>query len=602
MGDIPLTLLVVLLLQASILAQKVQQPFQYSNSKAILTPKIDLFIETVLSSWNSPGGVSVAVVKQTEEHSWHVETKGYGIEKVAEEKKMDGNSLFCIASNSKLFATVAIGLLISDEDLSPRISWDTKLSDVLPEDIWKLADSIASSETTITDAMSHRIGLPRHDLMYTRTDTTDSILQRLRYLKPSASFRSTWQYNNDMYMLLAYLPTAILPGNPPFARYVKERIIDPLGLNSTTYSPLVANRSGHLADPVAREGIDAEKDIFGKGKTRVMRFPGWFLDQSEDGNFEAGPGGVIMSGKDAARWLQVLLLEGQHPETHEQIIPKEVIRKVASGITVMPTEPKYPEISDTIYGGGQMRRAYRGHNFIEHGGSTNGYRTQIIRSPDSRVGVAVFSNDENYGTQLIEVIKWRIIDSVLGLEPIDWDSRLKKEVQESHAKRLSEMKPRPTNPSSPVLPFEQLAGVYRNLGYGDISLCFANSDAKQSASCRKLLKELPTVLPGALNDTVPTLVAQWERFWSSHVKLEHFDGALFNLTTFESQPTDDDSDPCWTVKPTAVDGIITAEFAVDDDGNVGFGVTGGIWGAGPGVEGPGGDNAQQRAEVWFENV
>ena len=87
-----------------------------------------------------------------------------------------------------------------------------------------------------------------------------------------------------MYMLLAYLPTAILPGNPPFARYVKERIIDPLGLNSTTYSPLVANRSGHLADPVAREGIDAGKGIFGKGKTRVMRFPGWFLDQSEDGN------------------------------------------------------------------------------------------------------------------------------------------------------------------------------------------------------------------------------------------------------------------------------------------------------------------------------
>jgi CubicO group peptidase (beta-lactamase class C family) len=87
-----------------------------------------------------------------------------------------------------------------------------------------------------------------------------------------------------MYTLLSYLPTALLPDNLPFARYVKERVLDPLGLSSTTYSPSVAEESGHLADPIAREGIDKDKDIFGKGKTRAMRFPGWFLDEGEDGS------------------------------------------------------------------------------------------------------------------------------------------------------------------------------------------------------------------------------------------------------------------------------------------------------------------------------
>ncbi|KAK7050032.1 hypothetical protein VNI00_005464 [Paramarasmius palmivorus] len=567
----------------------------------ILTPEIDGFIEGILSSWNSPGGVSVAVVKQNDEGSWHVETKGYGIAKVAEGKKMDEDSLLCIASNSKLFTTIAAGLLVSDESLSPRISWDTKIADILPEDLWKLADPIASSETTIIDAMSHRTGLPRHDIMYTRTDTSESILRRIRHLRPSASFRSTWQYNNNMYTLLSYLPTALLPGNPPFARYVKERVLDPLGLSSTTYSPLVAEESGHLADPIAREGIDKDKDIFGKGKTRAMRFPGWFLDEGEDGSFKSGAGGVIMSARDAARWLQVLLLEGQHPETHVQVIPKEVIKKVASGITVQDAEPKHPELSNVVYGGGQSRGSYRGHNYIEHGGATTGYRTQITRLPDSKFGVAVFSNDEDYGSNFLEVIKWRIIDSVLGLEPVDWDSRAKKEVKEAYEKRISKIKPRPSNPAPPPLPLEQLAGVYRNLGYGDIELCFVGSNG-QTDSCRKVLKELPVVLPGGINEDIPTLVARWDRFWSSHVKLEHFDGAMFNVTMLESRPTDDESDPYWTATPSTGDEVHTAEFVVDDEGKVGFGITGGVWGAGPGVEGPVGESVKERAEVWFEKI
>jgi hypothetical protein len=39
------------------------------------------------------------------------------------------------------------------------------------------------------------------------------------------------------------------------------------------------------------------------------------------------------------------------------------------------------------------------------------------------VGVAVFSNEENYGTQVLNVVLWKIIDHVLGLEPIDWNER-----------------------------------------------------------------------------------------------------------------------------------------------------------------------------------
>ncbi|THU84499.1 beta-lactamase/transpeptidase-like protein [Dendrothele bispora CBS 962.96] len=576
--------------------QHVQsQPGSTWGKDNILTPKIDAFIEGILRSWNSAAGISVAIVRQREDGKWKTETKGYGFARV-DGTRMSEDSLVCIASNSKLFDALATGLLISNKSLS--LTWDTKVVEVVPE--WGLLDPISSAETTITDAMSHRTGLPRHDLMYGRTDNTSSILQRLRYLRPSASFRSTWQYCNNMYTLLSHLPT-ILVGKP-FARYVKDNIFVPLNLTSTTYSVDIARASGRLADPICRDGVNKDEDIFGAGKTRAALYPNWWLDGSEDGNYKSGAGGVIMNAKDAARWLQVLLLEGRNPDNGAQVIPTDVIRKLASGITVQQPKPDYPELSPIVYGGGQSRGTYRGHEYIEHGGSTIGYKTQITRFPWAKLGVAVFSNDDMYGSNFHEIIKWRLVDEALGLEPVDWDTRYKSSVKSAYAKHKSSALPRPSKPTPPSVSFVELSGRYRNLGYGDIELCFfsSNSTEFQSDGCKSLTEQQPLILPGAVEEDVPTFIAHWNKSWSSHLKLTHFDGSLFNLTALDSRPTLDPIDPYWTYNFSEGE-IPTAEFASDTEG-LGFGITGGFWGAGAGVEDPVGDGVLERAEVWFEKV
>ncbi|KAL0579080.1 hypothetical protein V5O48_002922 [Marasmius crinis-equi] len=590
-----------LVLPLAACAQRTQSPFRSDPpySAQILTPEIDGFIERILSSWNSPGGVSVAVVHlEDPDGKWRVETKGYGIAKLEGGKRMTEDSLFCIASNSKHFTSLSTGLLISNKSLPTPITWNTKIKSILG-DLWDLGNPIATSESTITDAMSHRTGLPRDDLMYTRTDTTESILKRLRHLKLSAGFRETWQYNNNMYALLAHLPSVLHPSRPSFALYVKEHIFEPLGLDSTTYSPRVARESGNLADPLAREGVNRTEDIFGKGKPRAMRFPGWFLDEGEDGSYKSGAGGVIMSAKDAAMWLQVLLLEGKNPRTSEQVIPSDIIRKIAFGITVQKGEPTFPELSPVVYGGGQARGVYRGHNFIEHGGATTGYRTQMTRLPDSKLGVAVFSNDDDHGSFFIEVIKYRIIDTALGLSAIDWDSRYKDLVRDSYEKLRSRMIPRPSDPAPPPAPFKSFTGRYVNGGYGAMELCFLDG-SRQSPSCQDVINELPIVLPGAVDSSVPTLIAKWDRFWSTHIKLEHFDGALFNVTVLESRPTDREDDPYWVAEPFG-DAIVTAQFVVDGDNVGGFGLFGGFWGAGPQVRNAEG-GLREEAEVFFDKL
>ncbi|KAJ6600442.1 beta-lactamase/transpeptidase-like protein [Mycena vulgaris] len=300
-----------------------------SDAPQILTPEVDAFINNVLAEWNTPGGAGVAVVRMKTEGGWSVEMKGYGIAK-SDGTKVSPDTIFSIASNSKLFDILATGLLISNQSLNPQISWTTKLASILPD--WKLMDPVASAESTITDLMSHRTGLPSNDYSLSASEDLPSLIKRLRYLKPSASFRDNLQYNNLMYAVLSYLPTALLPDHPPFARYVKEHIFDPLQMNSTTYSFAVANATGKMADGFSRTDVNTSANPLGAGTPRVLPFilPGG----GEDGTVLSGPGGILTSVRDAAKWLQMLLLDGQHPIMNTTIIPAEAIQKVATGVSL----------------------------------------------------------------------------------------------------------------------------------------------------------------------------------------------------------------------------------------------------------------------------
>lgn len=102
-------------LLASVVSE--QTPFSSLSSTGlvhwqdeILTAEIDSFIQDTLSEWNSPGGVSVAMVRKTIDGSWNIETKGYGIA-TEDGSRVTADTLFCIASNSKESAPSSSDLL-----------------------------------------------------------------------------------------------------------------------------------------------------------------------------------------------------------------------------------------------------------------------------------------------------------------------------------------------------------------------------------------------------------------------------------------------------------------------------------------------------------
>ncbi|KAF7297526.1 Beta-lactamase class penicillin binding protein [Mycena indigotica] len=571
-------------------------------SEPVLDAKLDSAIEKILADFHSPAGVGIAIVRKDAGGEWAVQAKGYG-NATLRGMQATGDTLWAIGSNSKLFDVLATGLLVANESLRTRITWETKLVDVVPE--WGLMDPVADRESTIIDIMSHRTGLPPHDIIIP-SDTVPDTIRRLRYLRPSTGFRNKWQYNNHMYTVLSYLPP-LLTGIP-FETYVEDNIFKPLGMSDTTYYSTVAEATGRLSQGIERDGANRTADVFAPGTPRALPF---WMPNGAPGHVMSGAGAIISSARDIATWIQMLLNEGKHPYENTTVIPASAIRRVSGGIMVTDPVAAFPELSPKVYGGAQWRGTYRGFGqclalgisyhaddtieYIEHGGTTFGHHSQITRVPSQNFGVAVLTNDDSLGGYLVSAIRWRLLDELLGLEPINWTARFHAAMTKAFHSTPKAI-PRSSNATLPTIPFPDLAGMYTDLGYGTMELCFS---PESSTSCNELLQEWPTILPGTLNSSIPTLVARWPIvFGLSHIKLEHFSGNVFNLTILGSRKIDDPDKPFFP--KVIADVSMQAEFALDGP-KLGVGLCG-VWGPGDDIEAPEGSSVKDKAEVWFEKL
>lgn len=113
----------------------------------------------------------------------------------------------------------------------------------------------------------------------------------MRYLRPSAEFRQTFQYNNLMYESLSYLPELFL--NQAFEAYVDQHLFQPLNMSSSTYSVKEAEECETLADGFQWHMRDFTRGING---TRRATVPYFFRPGRE--RIWAGAGGVLSSARD----------------------------------------------------------------------------------------------------------------------------------------------------------------------------------------------------------------------------------------------------------------------------------------------------------------
>ncbi|KKM78492.1 hypothetical protein LCGC14_1359400 [marine sediment metagenome] len=348
------------------------------------------FVGRMMDRWGVPG-LAVAVVQGGRT----VLAEGFGLCDRKSKRQVTPRTLFPIASATKAFTATALGILLDDG----KIQWDLPVRDYLPG--FRLADPVATERATVRDLLCHRTGLPRHDnAWYGLTLSRAELFDRLRHLPPSADFRARWQYQNMMFMVAGLVVAAV--AGRTWEQFVRERILDPLGMTGTNFGAAEALAQADHALPYKRSG------------RRVARTH--FDDVSS-----LGPaGGINSNAIDMARWLTMNLSGGRIGR--RRIISAKALAAIHTPQIPVPEPPQWPELLHGAYAMGWQVQPYRGHPTIWHGGLVNGFQTRVTLLPRLKAGVAVMTNMMGHPVQLL--LAYRACDRLLGLRPLPWTRRL----------------------------------------------------------------------------------------------------------------------------------------------------------------------------------
>ncbi|GCE51397.1 CubicO group peptidase (beta-lactamase class C family) [Thermosporothrix hazakensis] len=398
------------------------------------------FVHSILQDWKVPGA-AVAIIQNDE----ILLSQGFGQRNRAEGLEVTSETLFPIGSCTKAFTTAAIALLVDEG----RLDWDTPVKAYLPS--FKLYDTFATERLTPRDLVSHRSGLPRHDLMwYNSTHTRKELFDRLQYLEPNKDLRQLWQYQNLMYMVAGYL-VGELTGQT-WEEFVQKRIFEPLGMTQSFFSIEQAREQGQCSHPYIHLNDEVKEMAFYAAQGAI-----------------APAGAIVSSIKDMSRWISLQTNGGKIGET--QLISEAQIAQMHSPQMVMPETNKYAELTNSTYGMGWFLHTYRGHKMVEHGGNIDGFSSLVTILPQKNIGIVVLTNLQV--NPVPSILTYNIIDRLLGLEAVPWNERFRKEFDEMKAagtkgkEKSEEDRVQGTSPSHPL---EAYTGDFEHPGYGTISI------------------------------------------------------------------------------------------------------------------------------------
>ncbi len=409
---------------------------------------LDAHIARMLSEWRSPG-CALAVVKDGEV----LVSRGFGYRDLENKMPVDEETVFAIGSTSKAFAAVTAAILV-DQGL---LEWDAPLRRYLPGfDLW---DAFAAERMTLRDLLCHRSGLPRHDgVWYGSAFSRQELVENLRYLQPSADFRTTFQYQNLMFTAAGYLVEKVT--GQSWESFTKQFILDPLGMERTSL------------DVEGIRGCTNAAHGYALNDAGHKLFPYRRLDNI------APAGGVNSCLADLVKWIQIHLNGGSYagfkivsPENLAQTHTPTTFIEDAYGRVLS----LFPEIGSESYALGWFVHDYRGHRLLRHGGHIDGFSTQISFMPEINTGVIVLSNIG--GSSFMFAPTFLVYDLLLGLPVLNWTERI--QAEEAKAKKASAdavgwYQKRRKKKSRPAHPLSEYAGIYAHPAYGSIEIKLEN--------------------------------------------------------------------------------------------------------------------------------
>ena len=370
-------------------------PYRDTATRAVLPPAqgfdvalFEAMAEQLVQGRRVPG-MAMAIVQGGRILS----ARGYGVTDVARPEPVDAHTVFRLASLSKAFAGTMTGLLVNDGSLR----WDSRVADFVPG--FRLADDSYTRQVTVSDLLSHSVGLKAHNA-YDRDIEANAeyyqVAQKLADAPMQCAPGQCYAYQNVAFSLVGDVVFAAT-GNF-YEQEVQRRIFEPLGMRDASLGLPGIESSSRWARP------------------HVRSRNGWVSIRPKPTYYRLPPAaGVNASASDMAQWL--LAHTGHRPD----VLPAPLLATLHAPVVSTPGELRSgwrrQRVNSAAYALGWRVFDYAGEEVVFHAGAVQGYRGLAAMLPGRDLGVAILWNSES---SLPSGLLPTIIDQALGLPPQRW--------------------------------------------------------------------------------------------------------------------------------------------------------------------------------------
>jgi len=411
---------------------------------------LDNYINRGLKDWNVPG-LAIAIVKDGKV----VVMKGFGVRDTQSKEPVTENTLFMIASNSKLFTGTALAQLEYDK----KLSLNDKIIKYFPS--YKLYDEHTTQLVTIKDMLSHHLGTKTFQGDFSFWDVKSSrneIIDKMRFLKPNGQFRSDFGYCNSCFLTAGEIIPKVT--GKPWEVYVYDSLIKPLGMSHTQTLGYNMEQMNNVAKPY------------------TTAFTGTLTSLPYDAVDNLAPAGSLVSCvNDISKWLLMQLDSGRL--NGERILPWSVLRRTRDISTAISSRKNsFIPTHFTGYGLGVFEGDYNGKQIYYHTGGAFGFVTNTCFVPEEKLGITILTNQDNQ--EFFEMLRYQILDAYLG---VAYTNRSKqviddfKKGQKETIDNIDAMKLR-VKDNKPALPLSSYEGTYDNQLYGNITITSADKNLR----------------------------------------------------------------------------------------------------------------------------
>lgn len=408
---------------------------------SFIKDSLDAYINEGIKDWSIPG-LAIVIIKDGKV----VTMKGYGVKNLETKEPVDSNTLFMIASNTKLFTGTALAQL----EYNKKLSLDDKITKYFPN--FRVYDSITTQLVTIKDMLGHHLGTKtfQGDFTFWNSDLSrDSVMYKMRLLKPSQQFRASYGYCNSCFLTAGQVIEKVT--NMPWEVYVYDSLVTPIGMTHTQTLGYHMEQMNDVAYPYSNS--------FSKELT-LMPF--------DNVDNLAPAGSMVSCVSDLSKWLMLQLDSGKL--NGKQILPWQVIQKTRDANTAISNRKSAVRPTHfTNYGLGVLTTDFNGKQVYWHTGGADGFVTNVCTVPEEKLGIAILTNNDNQS--FFELLRWQIVAAYTGMPFKNMSKQFLADDMADHEKTLRDidsLKALATGKSSADI--DKFVGLYSNPVYGNISI------------------------------------------------------------------------------------------------------------------------------------